>query len=205
MPGGTVPLNEYNAQELEPTKADASRHVRRGRLKMDATFPYKKNQALPHVTGDMRQNENGYRTIPVHAAGRVRQMEQASTKRSPKPPERARCHCTSDRAGRDYRQVDTREPRQGGQEDRGPLRLLQGGTGREMYLCDRAEGMHSLPAQESERDPFVVAPQILQRLEVLNQVREVREYFSKATVMEWMTLTHSTGDLKPRRLPTAAR
>ena len=52
-PGGTVPLNAYGAQELEPSGADTSRPARGDRTRIDATFA-SETQALLPVAGERR-------------------------------------------------------------------------------------------------------------------------------------------------------
>ena len=53
-PGGTVPPNAYEAEELESTGTDTSRPTRRERPKMDPTFA-SEIEVLLQIAGDMRQ------------------------------------------------------------------------------------------------------------------------------------------------------
>ena len=90
------------------------------------------------------------------------------------------------REQRDFRQADTRYPRQDGKGERGRPRLPPGVQNAIMYLQDWAGDPHTLPLQEGEREPTLSAPQILQRPNVEDQGREVPEYFADTTAPEWV-------------------
>ena len=90
------------------------------------------------------------------------------------------------REQRDFRQADTRYPRQDGSRERGRSRLPPGVQNAIMYLQDWAGDPHPLPLQEGGRAPTLAAPQILQCPNVENQGHEVPEYFADTTAPEWV-------------------
>ena len=76
---------------------------------------------------------------------------------------------------RDFRQADTRYPRQDGRVERGRSLLPLGVQNVIMYLQDWAEGPHPLPSPGGEREPILAPPPILQRPDVVNQDCRVSE------------------------------
>ena len=108
------------------------------------------------------------------------------------------------REQRDFRQGDTRYPRQDGKGERGRSRLPPEVQNAIMYLQDWAGDPPPLPLQEGEREPTLAAPQILQRPNVENHAREVPEYFADATAPEWAgpatrTEVQSSASFRKRR------
>ena len=85
----------------------------------------------------------------------------------------------------DYRQADTRYPRQGGRGDRDRSRLPQQVQNAIMYLQDLVEDPYPPPVEGHVGEPVFSAPQILQRLVVAAQGQEVPEYFAVDTQPQW--------------------
>ena len=91
---------------------------------------------------------------------------------------------------RDFRQADTRYPRQEGRGSRDRYRLPQEVQDAIMYLQHWAEDTNPLPSDEQGGALTLAAPQVLQRPDAATQGRDVPEYFADATNPEGVYRLH---------------
>ena len=115
-----------------------------------------------------RDDRGSRRSDPSRTGGGVRFAPREGWYRHPGTDKRDR---------RDPRRMDTSYTRPEGREERGRTPLSQGVQNAIMYLQGWAGDLNLQPAEEGGGEPVLPAPQILQRLDVATQGREVSDYF----------------------------